>query len=271
MSHQSPGIEMRHEARSWLSKGYGIAPQLLMMDRRLSIGAKALFCYISSIAGSAPNPEFGGPASWPTRERICADLGINKDTFTRYLRELREFGYIRVEQKRVDGEKFGRNVYIICEFVDSTPPSPDQDPCPNKSDTVAGDPCPKKPDTEKPDTEKPDTENPDTTNNRSTNNTLTKTRRDKTDVPSRRVLSSWEIYLERPPSPTERRILGRLEREYGTEWVDASFQEYLVQSDKQEISAPIRYIEGVLRNWRVEGMRLTDILAHLRRMKGERG
>ena len=73
MPHQSPGIEMRHEARSWLSKGYGIAPRLLMMDRRLSIGPKALFCYISSIAGSAPNPEFGGPASWPTRERICAE------------------------------------------------------------------------------------------------------------------------------------------------------------------------------------------------------
>jgi len=96
-------------------------------------------------------------------------------------------------------------------------------------------------------------------------------RQDKTNVPSRRVLSSWEVYLERPPSPTECRILARLEREYGTEWVEASLQEYLVQSDKQEISAPIRYIEGVLRNWRVEGMRLTDILAHLRRMKGERG
>lgn len=265
MSRHSSGIEMRHEPRSWLSRGYGLAPQLIMMDRSISIGAKALFCYISSIAGSNPNPEFGAPASWPSRERICADLGIGKDTFTKYLRELREAGYIRVEQKRTDGEKFAHNVYIICEIIDT--PSSLPDPCPKKSDTV--NPCPKKPDTANPCPEKPDTANADTISNRPLTNTKKKTsnRLDKTSVPSRRVLVTFELHMDRPPSPTEQRTLSRLEADYGTDWVEASFTEYLIQSDKQEITAPLRYIEGVLRNWRVEGMRLTDVLAHLQKLK----
>lgn len=258
MPKSSSRIEVRHEPRSWLSRGYGIAPQLVMIDRRLSIGAKALFCYISSIAGSAPNPEFGAPASWPSRERICADLGIGKDTFTKYLRELRDAGYIRVEQKRAEGEKFSNNVYVICEIIDSPPPLPPDEP------------CPKKPDTDEPYPKKPDTEKPDTTNNRSLTSNIeqTKTRQDKTS-PSRRVLRQFELFMGRNPSPTERRTLARLEAEFGTDWVETAFTEYWVQKDKRPITSPLAYIEGVLRNWRIEGMRLTDVLEHLRNMRDQ--
>jgi len=68
------GDRVEYEETSWLSKGYGLAPFLLMSNPEISIGAKGLFCYLSSIAGAVVNEEFGGRASWPSRARICRDL-----------------------------------------------------------------------------------------------------------------------------------------------------------------------------------------------------
>lgn len=91
-------------------------------------------------------------------------------------------------------------------------------------------------------------------------------RQDKTGL-SRRVLSVFESHIGRPPSKTERRTLERLVNEYGEWWVECAFTEYMIQSDLQEIKVPLRYIEGVLENWRVEGMRMTDVIEHLKRLK----
>lgn len=262
------GIEMRHEPRSWLSRGYGLAPQLLMMDRSISAVAKALFCYISSIAGSATHPDFGGPASWPTRERICADLGISKDTFTKYLRELKDAGYIRVEQKRDKGERFARNVYVICDIIY---PREDQvEPCPKKPDTAKSDseePCPKLSDPETPDTEKSDTKN----SNRSLTNNQNQTNTRQDSTVQSRLLLCFEIHMERKPSKSEQRTLTRLAETYDIEWVEMAFTEYDLQTDFQEIKHPLRYIEGVLENWKVEGVKTTDVLEHLRKLQTKRG
>jgi hypothetical protein len=132
-----------YHPKSWLSKGYGLAPFLLMSDRTLSIGAKGLFCYLSSIAGATINEEFGGRASWPSRSRICRDLDINKDTFTGYLSELKEGGYIKVEQKKSSG-KFGHNVYILQENIKvlnrEYQTKGQVNPCLELSDTVSSEP-----------------------------------------------------------------------------------------------------------------------------------
>ncbi len=85
---------------------------------------------------------------------------------------------------------------------------------------------------------------------------------------SSRILSQFESHIGRPPSKSERRTLQRLVETYGEWWVDSAFTEYLCQSDLQQIKVPLRYIEGVLENWSVEGMRLTDVVQHLRRLKG---
>lgn len=134
---------IEHEKTSWLSKGYGLAPFLLMGDPRISVGAKGLFCYLSSIAGAVINEEFGGRASWPSRKRICRDLNINKDTFTVYLDELKRHGFIRVIQRRTSG-KFSCNVYVIQEYIEPLSRKLEEksqlEPCPNLSDAVLSEP-----------------------------------------------------------------------------------------------------------------------------------
>lgn len=136
------GDRVEYEETSWLSKGYGLAPFLLMSNPEISIGAKGLFCYLSSIAGAVVNEEFGGRASWPSRARICRDLNINKDTFTSYLEELKMYGFIKVVQKRMGG-KFASNVYVIQEQVKPlsrvNKEKPQLAPCPKLSDTALSD------------------------------------------------------------------------------------------------------------------------------------
>lgn len=115
------------------SQGFGTIPKLVMQDRSLSLGAKAVYAYFCSFTGA-------GDSCFPSRERICHDLGLNKDTFTKYRNELVTRGYIKIEQIK-DGVKFSHNVYTLCDVVPS---------CPVFSDTKISDPKvsdPKEPDT----------------------------------------------------------------------------------------------------------------------------
>jgi hypothetical protein len=120
--------------------GYGQIAKAVMKDKRLSIGAKALYSYICSYAGA-------GDTAWPGRELICSDLNINKGTYTKYLKELKTTGYIKVTQKVANG-RFGGNIYIIVKS-----PTPVED--------TAKIACTEAPCTEKPYTVKSDSVNPD--------------------------------------------------------------------------------------------------------------
>ena len=100
------------------SKGYGIVPKLLTQDRNICIGAKGLYSYFCSFTG-------GGDTCFPSRSKICFDLCISVDTFTRYLKQLVEHGYIKVEQVKENG-RFSHNVYTLCDTIT---------PCPKISDT----------------------------------------------------------------------------------------------------------------------------------------
>lgn len=117
-----------------LEKGYGSIGKMVMQDRRLHVIAKAIYCYLATY----------GERSFPSRERIIKDLGINKDTYTKYLRQLKEFGYISVEQKESEKNKFGHNVFCL-EMTKPCTISSDTAPCPISSDTISSD-------TTKPDT-----------------------------------------------------------------------------------------------------------------------
>lgn len=100
------------------SKGYGIVPKLLTQDRNICIGAKGLYSYFCSFTG-------GGDTCFPSRSKICFDLCISVDTFTRYLKQLVEHGYIKVEQVKENG-RFSHNVYTLCDTIS---------PCTKISDT----------------------------------------------------------------------------------------------------------------------------------------
>lgn len=122
---------------------YGILPKDVMKNPNLSIQAKAIYAYLCVYAG---NKE----ASFPGEKLIRHELNISKDTFYKYLSELKKIGYVEVEKNRTEEGRFSHNVYCL------------------KSD-----PCPKIPDTVLPDTTIPDTINSDTNiNNTKSNNNI---------------------------------------------------------------------------------------------------
>ncbi len=134
-----------------LENGYGLIGKKVMRDKKLHYCAKSIYCYLLTYGNSA----------FPSRELICTDLNITKDTFTKHLSALKELGYITVTQIKEKGQ-FKHNLYVI----ESVPV-----PCPKKQDT-AKTPCPNSSDTKKPDTKIYDT-NSTNLNSTSLNNTTT--------------------------------------------------------------------------------------------------
>lgn len=100
--------------------GYGIIAKKVMKDKTLHVIAKSIYSYICSYSGK-------GKDAFPSQSLICSDLDISKDTLAKYVKQLKEAGYITVKQEKEQG-KFSKNVYTI-NFV----------PLPISSDTVSTD------------------------------------------------------------------------------------------------------------------------------------
>ena len=85
--------------------GYGTIPKSVMQDTELSISAKAVYSYFCSFTGS-------GDTCFPSRKKICFDLGIANNSLSKYLNELINNGYLQVEQVKEKG-RFSHNVYTL--------------------------------------------------------------------------------------------------------------------------------------------------------------
>lgn len=96
-----------------LSEGYGIIPRKVMKVKGISLGAKGLYSYFCSCAGQYRE-------CFPSRETICEDLDISRDSFSKYLGELKKKKYLIVEQVKENG-RFLHNVYHL-PFNDSSCP-----------------------------------------------------------------------------------------------------------------------------------------------------
>lgn len=88
------------------SKGFGTISKLVMLDRKLTIQAKAIYAYFCSYAG-------GGSQPFPSVERILGDLDISEDTYYKHLRFLKAYGYIVVEQRKNGKGTFLSNIYTL--------------------------------------------------------------------------------------------------------------------------------------------------------------
>lgn len=93
------------------AKGFGIIPKLLVLDTRLTAEAKAIYAFICSYAG-------GGNTEFPSVQKMCADLGISRNTYYKHYRLLGEYGYIKATQPHTfssadGGVKFLRNIYTL--------------------------------------------------------------------------------------------------------------------------------------------------------------
>ena len=87
------------------SNGFGIIAKLVMQDRNLSLCAKGVYAYFCSYAGA-------GNICFPSRKKMCYDLGISQNTLSKYLKELIKSSYVSCEQIKENG-KFSHNVYTI--------------------------------------------------------------------------------------------------------------------------------------------------------------
>ena len=92
------------------SKGFGIAPKLVMLDERLSIYSKAIYCYFSCYAGA-------GKIAFPRVAKIINDLKISKGTYYAHFNPLITFGFIKVEQTRSSAGKHSHNIYTLMDII----------------------------------------------------------------------------------------------------------------------------------------------------------
>ena len=100
---QAPEEHIRQYPKSILDRGYGMVGKYVMQDRELHVIAKAIYSYVCTF----------GNGAFPGRDKICYDLQINKNTYTKYMKQLVDYGYITVIQSRSGNQKFFRNTYEI--------------------------------------------------------------------------------------------------------------------------------------------------------------
>lgn len=101
--HSGLSEELRMEGIAFM--GYGVLPKYVMLDSALTLEAKGIYAYLCAFTGQ-------GNTAFPGRERILADLGINKDTYYRHYDLLLAEGYVQVQQQRCENG-FSRNIYTL--------------------------------------------------------------------------------------------------------------------------------------------------------------
>ncbi len=110
------------EGKEFVFRHYGYSPTLVHRNPHLSPGAKGLYAYLSTFVNADQMKE-GKLHAWPSRKRILKDMNISVNTFGKYLKELKEAGFLRVEQGRKtlkEGKQvFGNNLYIFQTYVTS--------------------------------------------------------------------------------------------------------------------------------------------------------
>lgn len=88
------------------ARGFGTVPKMVMLDKKLTIEAKAIYSYFCSYAGA-------GTTAFPSTKKIQEDLSVGKARYYKHFNLLKDFGYIRVEQKRDDKGVFKHNIYTL--------------------------------------------------------------------------------------------------------------------------------------------------------------
>lgn len=92
---------------------YGVVSKILMKDRKIRIQSKAVYTLLCTYAGSSRT-------AFPGVSLILADLGISRDTYYKYMNELKEAGYVKVTKVIGKGGKFHSNVYTLSPYPKSS-------------------------------------------------------------------------------------------------------------------------------------------------------
>ena len=84
--------------------GFAALPYLVMKDKALSMGARLTYAFLL-MYGWQKNSSFAG------QSRMAQDIGISERQIRRYLVELRDQNYIKIERR----DKRFNNTYIILD------------------------------------------------------------------------------------------------------------------------------------------------------------
>lgn len=87
-----------------LRSGFAAFPYLVMEDKELSIGARMTYAFLLKYAWQEGSC-FAG------QKRIAEDMGVSERQLQRYLYQLRDHKYIRIERK----DKRYNNTYILLD------------------------------------------------------------------------------------------------------------------------------------------------------------
>lgn len=85
--------------------GFGYIPRAVMVDKRLSVKAKALYGYYRSFSGA-------GDAACPEKKDLLYHLGISAKLYERLMAELISLNYITVIQRHVNGRLSVNDIHI---------------------------------------------------------------------------------------------------------------------------------------------------------------
>ncbi len=82
-------------------------PESGVCDTRLAMGARLTLTLIWNLLNRRQG------CAWPTTAYLASKLGVTRQTVSGYITELVEAGYIKVEKRRRDGQRFASNVYLL--------------------------------------------------------------------------------------------------------------------------------------------------------------
>ena len=89
-----------------MAKGYGSICKYPMQDTDLDIAAKAVYSLLCALAGD-------DHSVFPSRDKIVSWLNVGRNKYNAGMRQLRDQGYILVEQVKGAGSRFAHNSYTI--------------------------------------------------------------------------------------------------------------------------------------------------------------
>lgn len=209
----SNSIEVKHDF------GYGLIPREIMRDKNISIQAKALYSYLASFAGNSGK-------AYPSVELMLSELGITRNTFYKYLKELKESNAVLVKKERTEQGTFERNIYYL-------------QPCTNLPGMV------------KPDTAEPDMVNVDTNSNNTTSNNLNSSCSSNSVLEDENVKVVAKLLEENGFGTISGYVVDKINNfldNYKSKWVIEAIEIAIEQNVRT-----LKYVEGILMNWKTKG------------------
>jgi len=105
-------MEVRQFVGTIFEDGFGMIPQRIMRDRKLSSNGKVVYSYLTSYAWNTIKV-------YPKQKTMADDLGISEEKLRKSLNELYDLGYVQKEkylipeEKRTSPKQRYRNMYIL--------------------------------------------------------------------------------------------------------------------------------------------------------------